>query len=66
MHSGDPPDHLFQRDAAYQFLLLERREGIYVYDTAGKRYIDGGSFFSISWRKGSHWLRRPGGRFGRF
>ena len=41
MNGEHPPDHLFQRDAAYQFPLLERGEGIYVYDAAGKRYIDG-------------------------
>ena len=41
MHGEDPRDHLFQRNASYPFPLLERGEGIYVYDTAGKRYIDG-------------------------
>ena len=41
MNSENFPDHLFQRDASYHFPLLERGEGIYVYDGAGKRYIDG-------------------------
>ena len=32
---------LFQRDPTYDYPVLERGEGIYLYDTDGKRYIDG-------------------------
>ena len=32
---------LLLQDPAYDYPVVERGEGIYVYDGAGKRYIDG-------------------------
>ena len=35
--------HAFTQMAEYEPLLIERGEGVYLFDTEGKRYIDGSS-----------------------
>ena len=41
MSNADKQDALFHRDLSYDYPLLVRGEGIYLYDETGKRYIDG-------------------------
>ncbi len=41
MTTTQKEEALFQRDPTYDYPVLERGEGIYLYDTNGKRYIDG-------------------------
>ncbi len=41
-------DHVFDRAPAGRLPLIERGEGIYLFDTLGKRYIDGSSGALIS------------------
>lgn len=37
------PSALFHRDPTYTYPVIVRGDGIYLYDEAGKRYIDGGA-----------------------
>lgn len=37
------PDYVFHRDFSKSYPLIERAEGIYLYDKSGKRYIDASS-----------------------
>ena len=36
-------DPLFKRDQTYEYAIIERGEGIYLFDSEGRRYIDGTS-----------------------
>lgn len=35
------PDHVFYRNLQKSYPTVDRGEGIYIYDTKGKQYIDG-------------------------
>jgi adenosylmethionine-8-amino-7-oxononanoate aminotransferase len=35
------PDHVFYRNLRKSYPAVDRGEGIYIYDTKGKQYIDG-------------------------
>lgn len=35
-----PDGHVFYRDLAHEYPIIERAEGIYIYDTVGRRYLD--------------------------
>ena len=41
MSNADAKKALFHRDLSYDYPLIVRGEGIYLYDETGKRYIDG-------------------------
>ena len=41
MSNADTKKALFHRDLSYDYPLIVRGEGIYLYDETGKRYIDG-------------------------
>ena len=42
MDIQDAKEHMFTRDPRGKPLIIERAEGIYLYDSRGHRYIDGG------------------------
>lgn len=41
MNRGSNADPVFQRELGREYPTIDRGEGIHLYDTAGKRYIDG-------------------------
>jgi adenosylmethionine-8-amino-7-oxononanoate aminotransferase len=40
-HRGSYEDHVFYRSPRKQYPMAARAEGVYIYDTEGKRYLDG-------------------------
>ncbi len=40
MKGGRSADHLFRRSPVADYPIVERARGVFVYDTAGKRYLD--------------------------
>ncbi|MFZ0215828.1 MAG: aspartate aminotransferase family protein [Candidatus Dormiibacterota bacterium] len=41
MRASPPTTHVFRRDPAHALPAIERGEGIYLWDDAGRRYLDG-------------------------
>ncbi len=41
-------DHAFPRNYSNEFLILEKGEGVYVYDVSGKKYLDFGSGIAVN------------------
>lgn len=41
MKKGTPDDYVFYRDLNTDFPVAAKADGIYIYDTSGKKYIDG-------------------------
>jgi len=43
MNNGMPSSHIFYRNLAKKYILIDRADGIYLYDNNGNRIIDGAS-----------------------
>lgn len=41
-------DHAFPKNYSDEFLILDRGEGVYIYDVAGKKYLDFGSGIAVN------------------
>ncbi len=46
-HNGLPTSHIFYRDLTKKYTLIDRAEGIYLYDNNGNKIIDGASGASV-------------------